>query len=101
MSHSKREQNPIARTLSEFRQVATLLNNEGLIVTESNYKKVQALLNRYQELASFFDQNRNGLNGKQIGELNQIRLIISREERREIRKNVTSVENGIKNREKK
>ncbi|HFF3102186.1 Dot/Icm secretion system substrate [Legionella pneumophila] len=59
------------------------------------------MLNRYQELASFFDQNRNGLNGKQIGELNQIRLIISREERREIRKNVTSVENGIKNREKK
>ncbi|HEL8616337.1 TPA: Dot/Icm secretion system substrate, partial [Legionella pneumophila] len=101
MSHSKREQNPIARTLSEFRQVATLLNNEGLIVTESNYKKIQALLNRYQELASFFDQNRNVLNGKQTGELNQIRLIISREERREIRKSVTSIENGIKNREKR
>ncbi|HAU1153149.1 TPA: Dot/Icm secretion system substrate [Legionella pneumophila] len=101
MSHSKREQNPIAKNLSEFRQVATLLNNEGLIVTESNYKKVQALLNRYQELASFFDQNRNVLNGKQTGELNQIRLIISREERREIRKNVTSVEDGIKNREKR
>ncbi|HIC7380204.1 TPA: Dot/Icm T4SS effector LegC6, partial [Legionella pneumophila] len=90
MSHSKREQNAIAKNLSEFRQVATLLNNEGLIVTESNYKKVQALLNRYQELASFLDQNQNTLNGKQTGELNQIRLIISREERREIRKSVTS-----------
>ncbi|HIG0326514.1 TPA: Dot/Icm T4SS effector LegC6 [Legionella pneumophila] len=101
MTHSKREQNPIARNLSEFRQVATLLNNEGLVVTESNYKKIQALLNRYQELASFFDQNRNGLNGKQTGELNQIRLIISREERRDIRKSVTSIENGIKNREKR
>ncbi|HIC7359890.1 TPA: Dot/Icm T4SS effector LegC6 [Legionella pneumophila] len=101
MSHSKREQNAIAKNLSEFRQVATLLNNEGLIVTESNYKKVQALLNRYQELASFLDQNQNTLNGKQTGELNQIRLIISREERREIRKSVTSIENGIKNRERR
>ncbi|HAT8179186.1 TPA: Dot/Icm secretion system substrate [Legionella pneumophila] len=101
MSHSKREQNPIAKNLSEFRQVATLLNNEGLIVTESNYKKVQALLNRYQELATFLDQKQNELNGKQIGELNQIRLIISREERREIRKSVIRIEDGIKNREKR
>ncbi|HEM0318082.1 TPA: Dot/Icm secretion system substrate, partial [Legionella pneumophila] len=79
MSHSKREQNPIARNLSDFRQVATLLNNEGLVVTEHNYKKVQALLNRYKELATFNDQNQSKLNGKQIGELNQIRLIISPE----------------------
>lgn len=101
MSHSKREQNPIARNLSDFRQVATLLNNEGLVVTEHNYKKVQALLNRYKELATFNDQNQSKLNGKQIGELNQIRLIISPEERREIRKSVTRIENGIKNREKR
>ncbi|HBD9333239.1 TPA: Dot/Icm secretion system substrate, partial [Legionella pneumophila] len=77
MSHSKREQNPIVRNLSDFRQVATLLNNEGLVVTEYNYKKVQALLNRYKELATLIDQNQSKLNGKQIGELNQIRLIIS------------------------
>lgn len=101
MSHSKREQNPIARNLSDFRQVATLLNNEGLVVTEHNYKKVQALLNRYKELATFIDQNQSKLNGKQIGELNQIRLIISPEERREIRKSVTRIENGIKNREER
>ncbi|TID99272.1 Dot/Icm secretion system substrate, partial [Legionella pneumophila] len=101
MSHSKREQNPIARNLSDFRQVATLLNNEGLVVTEHNYKKVQALLNRYKELATFNDQNQSKLNGKQIGELNQIRLIISPEDRREIRKSVTRIENEIKNREKR
>lgn len=101
MSHSKREQNPIARNLSDFRQVATLLNNEGIVVTEHNYKKVQALLNRYKELATFHDQNQSKLNGKQIGELNQIRLIISPEERREIRKSVTRIEDGIKNREKR
>ncbi|WBV71910.1 Dot/Icm T4SS effector LegC6 [Legionella pneumophila] len=101
MSHSKREQNPIARNLSDFRQVATLLNNEGLVVTEHNYKKVQALLNRYKELATFNDQNQSKLNGKQIGELNQIRLIISPEERREIRRSVTRIENGIKNREER
>ncbi|HGF0936923.1 TPA: Dot/Icm T4SS effector LegC6 [Legionella pneumophila] len=101
MSHSKREKNPIAQNLIDFRKVATLLNNEGLVVTEHNYKKVQALLNRYQELATFHDQNQSKLNGKQIGELNQIRLIISPEERREIRKSVTRIENGIENREKR
>lgn len=109
MSKAKREQNPIAQNLREFRQVAELLKREGLVISESNYKEVFGLLKRYQDLANYFDRNQKELKEGQIGELNKIKGnrkkniegIISAHDRQEMKRRALFIENDIIRREAK